>query len=95
MDDAFKASSTKKKIYIDYKNLPKVVKPGKFVYVDDGLVSFEVLECGEDFVKAKVINSGTIGSHKGVNLPETNVDLPALSDFDHHALRFGVENVST
>ena len=92
MDDAFKVSSTKEKIYIDYKNLPRVVKPGKFIYIDDGLISFEVLECGEDFVKVKTLNSGVLGSRKGVNLPETKVDLPALSDYDKEALRFGVAN---
>jgi len=92
MDDAFKASSTKERIYIDYKNLPKVVKVGKYVYIDDGLVSLEVVEIGDNFVKAKVLNSGPVGSHKGVNLPETEVDLPALSELDIKALQFGVEN---
>jgi pyruvate kinase len=91
-NDEFKKSSTKDKIYIDYKNLPKVVRPGKKIYIDDGLISLEVLECGADQVKARVVNSGLLGSRKGVNLPETKVDLPALSDFDKTALRFAVEN---
>lgn len=91
-DDAFKTSSTKEKIYIDYKNLPKVMEVGKMIYIDDGLLSFEVLECGENYVKTKLLNSGVLGSRKGVNLPETPVDLPALSEQDIGALKFGVEN---
>jgi len=92
MDDKYKVKSTKELIYIDYKNLPKVVKPGKLVFIDDGLISMEVTETGEDFVKAKILNSGVLGSRKGVNLPETNVDLPALSEYDVEALKFGVQN---
>jgi len=91
MDDQYKTSTTRERIYIDYKNLPKVVKPGKLVFIDDGLISLEILETGDNFVKAKVLNSGVLGSRKGVNLPETNVDLPALSEYDIEALKFGVK----
>lgn len=93
-DDAFKNSCTKEKIYVDYKNIVKVVKPGKHVYIDDGLVSLEVISTNEEKgeVLAKVMNSGVVGTHKGVNLPGTPVDLPALSEFDVKALQFGAKN---
>lgn len=92
MSEEFKTTSKKGKVYIDYKNLPLVVSPGKKIYIDDGLLSFEVLECGADYVRAKALNSGLLSSRKGVNLPQTEVDLPALSEYDLKALRFGVEN---
>lgn len=91
-DDQYKNISSREKLYIDYKNLPKVVFPKKRVYIDDGLISLEVIETKENEVRAKVLNSGVIGSRKGVNLPETKVDLPALSEYDLEALKFGVEN---
>ncbi|RIA92362.1 pyruvate kinase [Glomus cerebriforme] len=79
-------------MYIDYKNLPKVIEVGKLIYVDDGVLSFQVLEIHEDNVKVKALNNGKLCSKKGVNLPKTDVDLPAVSEKDKNDLLFGVEN---
>ncbi|ORX45121.1 pyruvate kinase [Hesseltinella vesiculosa] len=80
-------------MFIDYKNLPKVIKVGKKIYVDDGVLSFEVLEVIDDkAVRVKACNNGKLCSRKGVNLPGTDVDLPALSEKDKADLRFGVKN---
>ncbi|OZJ04035.1 Pyruvate kinase [Bifiguratus adelaidae] len=79
-------------MYIDYTNLPKVIDVGKIIYVDDGVMSFEVLSKGDDYVKVRALNNGKLSSRKGVNLPKTPVDLPALSEKDKADLRFGVKN---
>ncbi|TGJ84140.1 hypothetical protein E0Z10_g4626 [Xylaria hypoxylon] len=80
-------------MYVDYKNITKVITPGKIIYVDDGILAFEVIEVVDDkTVKVKALNNGFISSRKGVNLPDTNVDLPALSEKDKNDLRFGVKN---
>lgn len=92
-DDQFKTSSNDQKMYIDYKNIVKVIKPGKIIYVDDGVLSFRVLEIVDDqHIKVVSVNAGKISSHKGVNLPNTDVDLPALSEKDKQDLKFGVKN---
>lgn len=79
--------------YIDYKNITKMIQPGKLIYVDDGILSFEVLEVVDDQnLRAKCLNNGKISSRKGVNLPGTDVDLPALSEKDINDLQFGVKN---
>ncbi|ORX91566.1 pyruvate kinase [Basidiobolus meristosporus CBS 931.73] len=90
-DDKFKEKCNGERMYVDYKNLPKVIEKGKIIYVDDGILSFEVLEVGSDDVKVRALNNGKICSRKGVNLPKTDVDLPALSEKDKADLQFGVE----
>lgn len=92
-DDAYSAKSDTNIMYIDYKNITKVIEKGRIIYVDDGVLSFEVLEIVDDkTLKVRAINNGKISSHKGVNLPNTDVDLPALSEKDKADLRFGVKN---
>ena len=71
------------KVYMNYDNFPRDVKPGERILLDDGKLIFEVLETnGEDTVKAKVIQGGPLRSKKGVNLPNTNISLPALTEKD-------------
>jgi len=79
-------------MWVDYPNLPRVTAPGKLIYVDDGILSLLVLAIDGTSVRVRSLNSGNISSRKGVNLPKTNVDLPALSDKDKKDLQFGVKN---
>lgn len=78
---------------MDYKNITKVIDTGKLIYVDDGIQSFQVLSIVDDkTLRVKALNNGQISSKKGVNLPGTDVDLPALSEKDIADLQFGVKN---
>ncbi|CAO0801978.1 unnamed protein product [Mucor circinelloides] len=92
VDDSYKEACDDKVMYIDYKNLPNVIEVGKLIYVDDGILSLQVLEILPEGVQVKALNSGKLCSRKGVNLPGTAVDLPALSDKDKQDLQFGIEN---
>ncbi|KAG0329190.1 Pyruvate kinase [Dissophora globulifera] len=91
-DSKYAECCTAEVMYIDYKNLCKVIVPDKIIYVDDGVLSFKVLEVEDDHVKVQAINNGKLCSRKGVNLPKTEVDLPALSEKDIQDLKFGVKN---
>ncbi|CDK24922.1 unnamed protein product [Kuraishia capsulata CBS 1993] len=92
-DLQYAKASDDKIMFIDYANITKVIEPGKIIYIDDGVLSFEVLQIVDDkTLKVRSINAGKVCSHKGVNLPNTDVDLPALSDKDKADLRFGVKN---
>lgn len=78
---------------MDYKNITKVIEEGRTIYVDDGVLAFEVVKIvDEKTLRVRCINNGKISSRKGVNLPKTDVDLPALSEKDQADLRFGVKN---
>lgn len=79
--------------YVDYKNITSVIEVGRVIYVDDGVLAFDVLEIVDDkTIRVRARNNGAICSKKGVNLPNTDVDLPALSEKDKADLKFGVEN---
>ena len=90
-DDAYATCGTAEQLYIDYKNLTKVIEVGKFIYIDDGVMCFEVLAIEGKRVRVRLQNNGKLCSKKGVNLPKTNVDLPALSEKDKSDLCWGVE----
>ncbi|MEZ4971339.1 MAG: pyruvate kinase [Flavobacteriaceae bacterium] len=71
------------KVYMNYTNFPKDVKAGERVLLDDGKLMFEVISTNsKDEVKAKVVQGGPLKSKKGVNLPNTNISLPALTEKD-------------
>jgi pyruvate kinase len=92
-DEAYATTCSEKIMYVDYKNITKVIEPGRIIYVDDGVLSFEVIAIkDEQNILAKCLNNGKISSKKGVNLPKTDVDLPPLSEKDKADLRFGVKN---
>ncbi|ODV79771.1 pyruvate kinase [Suhomyces tanzawaensis NRRL Y-17324] len=92
-DEEYLKKSNDKIMYIDYKNITKVIEVGRIIYLDDGVLSFEVIEIpDEKTLKVRSVNAGKICSHKGVNLPGTDVDLPALSEKDKADIRFGVKN---
>lgn len=92
-DDKYAESCDASTLYVDYKNITKVVAPGRPIFVDDGVLQLIVKEIVDDkTIKAEALNSGMISSKKGVNLPGSDVDLPALSPKDKADLAFGVKN---
>lgn len=91
VDDKYKEICDENIVWVDYKNITKVVDVGKNIFIDDGLISVVVVEKGPDSVTCVVENGGLLGSRKGCNLPGTPVDLPAVSDRDQLDLMFGVE----
>jgi pyruvate kinase len=74
---------TQQKAFMTYQNFPKDVKAGEQVLVDDGKLLFEVLTTDQSKnVVTKVLRGGALKSKKGVNLPNTNISLPALTEKD-------------
>ena len=80
------------RVYINYTDFPNDVKKGERILVDDGKLLFEILNTnGVDEVKAKVIQGGILSSKKGVNLPNTKLSLPALTNKDKKDALFALE----
>lgn len=71
------------RVYMTYQQFPQDVKVGERILIDDGKLVLEVIETNlRDTVRAKTIQGGPLSSKKGVNLPNTNVSLPALTEKD-------------
>lgn len=82
---------TAERVYMNYTTFPQDVKPGEHILLDDGKLIFEVIATdGKSAVKAKVIQGGPLKSNKGVNLPNTNISLPALTEKDIKDAEFAV-----
>lgn len=78
-----KITGTKEKVFMTYKLFPKDVKEGENILIDDGKLILKVIHTnGIDEVKAEVIQGGPLSSKKGVNLPNTKISLPALTEKD-------------
>lgn len=81
------------KIFINYKHFPKDVKPKEKILVDDGKILFEIISTDrKKIVKAKVLVEGILSSRKGVNLPNTAISLPCLTEKDFKDIEFIVKN---
>ena len=77
------------KIYMSYESFARDVNVGERVLVDDGKLAFDVVETnGVDMVKLRTVASGTLSSRKGVNLPNTKISLPSLTEKDLIDLEF-------
>ena len=82
---------TAKVLHIDYPDFAVDVQPGEEILIDDGKIKLIVVETnGVDTVKAKVIYGGYVSSHKGVNLPQTNLSLPSMTDKDIEDATFAI-----
>ena len=80
-------------VSINYKDFPKDVSKGEKILVDDGKLILKVLETNKkNLVKAEVIQGGELKSRKGVNLPNTKLSLPALTEKDKADAVFALEN---
>lgn len=79
------------KCSITYKGLCKDVKPGDEILIDDGLVGMEVESVDGNKINCVVKNTGSVSSHKGINVPGVSVNLPATTKKDEEDLKFGCE----
>lgn len=75
---------------VNLPGLPRQVRTGQTVLIDDGLIELEVAAAGGEEVRCLVRSGGRVSSRKGVNLPGADVDLPALTDKDRADLEFGL-----
>ncbi len=89
----YKCLGTKEGIYVSYRELPAEVHQGEYILVDDGKIKLEVVETNAiDWIKVKVISGGVLSSKKGINLPDTKMSLPCLTEEDISNANYALEN---
>lgn len=86
-----KMVGTAEKFSINYERLPEDANVGERILLDDGKLSLEVIKTnGKDEIKVRVIHGGILSSKKGVNLPNTKISLPSLTEKDRADLDFAL-----
>lgn len=74
-----------------YKGLPGDVRPGDLLLIDDGKVRLEATEVTPTTVTTRVVIGGRVSDHKGINIPNAAVSVPALTEKDEKDLRWALQ----
>ena len=77
--------------YITYADLPKDVKPGDSILVDDGLIGMTVEHITDTEITCKVLNGGPVSNHKGINVPNVHLSMPFISPKDREDILFAAD----
>lgn len=81
-----------KSIHIDYQDMLSHLKEGDRITVDNGIINLEVLEIRTHDLRCRVLDGGTLGSRKHINLPGVRINLPSITEKDKADIRFGLDN---
>lgn len=77
-------------VSITYPQLAEDIMPGQHILIDDGLVELQVDSIEDLDIHCHVLNSGPIADHKGINVPDSHINLPYLSETDKQDLLLGI-----
>jgi len=96
-DDSFTLTTEKiigdaRRVSVSFAPLPRAVKPGDRLFLNDGYVELEVEQVDGSEVLCKVIVGGRLRSRKGLNLPGIDLGISAFTDHDQECLKFAMEN---
>src|SRR5690606_38386758 len=73
-----------------YADLPRAVRPGDTLLLDDGRIQLEVVSCSGEELRTCVVEGGPLGSHKGINAPGVELPSAGLTAKDAEDLAFGL-----
>ncbi len=77
---------------VTYANLHNEVEKGTRILIDDGLIELSVDSIQGQDIRCTVVTGGGLSNNKSINIPDTSIQLPALTDKDREDLKFAVEN---
>lgn len=79
-------------IPVTYKGLHKDVRRGDRIFIDDGLLELVIERIEGKKIHTRVVNGGSVSSHKGMNFPDSTLRVPALTVKDREDVLFGIAN---
>jgi pyruvate kinase len=89
--DRDRKAGDSERVELPHPELFEAIKAGDRILIDDGKIRLKVREAADDKIIAEVVVGGTISDHKGVNVPDVVVPIPALTDKDRKDLKFALE----
>lgn len=84
-------SGTSEIVSVSYQELPKFLKKGDRVLIDDGLVELEVVQCTQTAIECIVKNDGSLSNRKSINLPGIEIQMPYMTQRDKEDILFGIQ----
>lgn len=79
-------------VSLDYPGRFGRIHPGHMIFISDGQIHLKVLRVTEKRIVTQVVEEGTLGEHKGVNIPQAHLDFPPISQKDIHDMEFAMRN---
>lgn len=83
-------AGTAERVSVTYKGLPRDVRPGDTILIDDGLIGLVVEKIEETEIICRIKNGGILKSRKGVNIPGVKIQLPGITEKDAQDIVFGI-----
>ena len=83
---------TNEKFSVNYPEVLNDLKIGSVILLENGLMKIEVIEKGNDYVNCKIINGGTLGNRKSLNVPNIKLNIPFISEIDKEDIIYACQN---
>lgn len=80
------------RVSISHTKLFQDVKPGMNIFIDDGTIALVVEDIRDHDIVCRVVVGGELGEHKGINVPDANLSVPALTEKDIEDIKWGLEH---
>ena len=84
-------SGNNARVSVTYEKLPQIVAAGDPILINDGLIELSVVSTSDKEIVCSVVNGGYLTDRKSINLPNTAVDMPYVSEVDYNDFLFGIE----
>ncbi len=87
----YKKNSSNYVVSINYPDILNKIKVDEYIYLYDGIIRAKVIQT-KDNIKAIIENNGTLSSRKGINFPNTKIDIDVITKKDEEDIKWGVKN---